>query len=221
MYLKLSRVPAFLKWLYPQWYVWDKKTSKKTVYLTFDDGPVPEVTEFVLDTLSRKRKNPIPATFFCIGDNVRKHPEIFKRICQSGHSIGNHTQHHLNGWKTNTDAYIDNVRLAEEEISTYLPKTINTPTTPLFRPPYGKIKRKQARVLKKLGYTIIMYRVIAFDWDAHTSPEQCLDNVIKKAKNGDIIVFHDSVKAFENMKYALPRAIAYFENADFTFGRLE
>ncbi|WP_299147631.1 polysaccharide deacetylase family protein [uncultured Dokdonia sp.] len=221
MYLKLSRVPAFLKWLYPQWYVWDKKTSKKTVYLTFDDGPVPELTEFVLDTLSRKRKNPIPATFFCIGDNVRKHPEIFKRIYQSGHSIGNHTQHHLNGWKTSTDAYIDNVRLAEKEISTHLPSKVNTPTAPLFRPPYGKIKRKQARVLKKLGYTIIMYRVIAFDWDAHTSPEQCLDNVIKKAKNGDIIVFHDSVKAFENMKYALPRAIAYFEKAGFTFGRLE
>lgn len=221
MYFKTSRVPAFIKWFYPQAYVWDKKTQRKTVYLTFDDGPIPEVTDFVLDTLSRKRDKPIPATFFCIGDNVRKYPEVFKRIIVQGHAVGNHTYNHLNGWNTDTETYIKNSHLAELEMKKHLCRNQDQLSTTLLRPPYGKIKRKQAKDLCRLGHRIIMYRVIAFDWEVSVTPEQCLKNVVEKARDGDIIVFHDSVKAFKNMQYALPKAIKYFEENGFSFKKLE
>lgn len=218
---KPSRVPRLLKWWHPSWYVWDRPRTSKTVYLTFDDGPIPEATEFVLDTLSRKRATPIPATFFCIGDNVRKHPTIFKRIIAEGHAVGNHTYNHLKGTVTDDDTYLKNVQQAQIEIAKHLPE--NNPhllSTTLFRPPYGKIKRTQATALKKMGYTLCMYRIVAYDWEMSISPEQCLKNVIIKIRNGDIVVFHDSLKAFENMKFALPRAIAYLEKEGFTFKKL-
>lgn len=211
------RVPRFIKWWYPSWYIWDKKTSRKTIYLTFDDGPIPEVTEWVLSTLLRKR---IPATFFCIGDNVRKHPVIFERLITEGHSIGNHTFNHLKGWQTEDETYLKNTHLADIEMRKHTDVAPNELATTLFRPPYGKIKRAQSRVLRKLGYNIIMYRVVAYDWDATVTQEQCLKNVIKNTRDGDIIVFHDSVKAFENMKYALPKVIDYFSEREFLFGRL-
>lgn len=163
--LKLSRVPSFFKWCHPSWYVWDRLRASKTIYLTFDDGPIPEVTEFVLDTLSRKRASSIAATFFCIGDNVHKHPSIFKRILAEGHAVGNHTFNLLKGNLTSTETYIKNIHLAELEMAKHInPKTKKLSTT-LFRPPYGRIKQGQAETLKKLGYDLIMYRVIAFDWD--------------------------------------------------------
>ena len=226
-FFKTSRVPSIAKWIYPRTYVWDKKTKSKTVYLTFDDGPIPEVTEFVLDTLSRKFDNShqpsqkkIPATFFCIGDNIRKHPKIFKRIIAEGHAVGNHTYNHLKGTLTDDTTYLKNTHLAELEMAKYIKPQPTQLSTSLFRPPYGRIKRSQSKVLRNLGYQIIMYRVIAFDWEATVSPQQCLENVIHKARDGDIIVFHDSAKAFNNMKYALPRAIAYFEEKGFIFGKL-
>lgn len=215
-----SRVPKLLTWLYPRWYVWDKKEIKKTVYLTFDDGPIPEVTAFVLNTLSRKRNNPIPATFFCIGDNVRKHPDIFKAILSHGHAIGNHTYNHLQGWKTDNKDYLKNVTHAALEMKKHMEDLSITNSLSLFRPPYGKIKRHQARMLRKLGYQIIMYRVIAYDWEQSITPQQCLENVINNVKNGDIIVFHDSVKAYHNLKYTLPKAIVALEEAGFSFGKL-
>ncbi len=213
-------MPSIFTWLYPSWYLWSKPKGKKTIYLTFDDGPIPEVTDFVLDTLSRKRDKPIPATFFCIGDNVRKHPEVFKRILAEGHSIGNHTYNHLQGWKTDNETYLKNTQLAELEMSKHIESNPKRLSSSLFRPPYGKIKRTQASALRKMGYKIVMYRVVAYDWESSVSPESCLKNVIDTAQDGDIIVFHDSVKAYKNLQYALPNAIKYFENAGFSFGKL-
>jgi peptidoglycan/xylan/chitin deacetylase (PgdA/CDA1 family) len=217
------RVPAFVKWWHPKGYIWDKPTKEKVLYLTFDDGPIPEVTEWVLGTLSRKRNpdnSPILATFFCIGDNVRKHPEVFKKVLEEEHTVGNHTFNHLKGWLTENDTYLKNTHLAELEMSKLVNKGPQSPHFPLFRPPYGKIKKKQATDLKKQGYEIIMYRTVAYDWDANTSPEKCLENVIENSKSGDIIVFHDSVKSFENMKYALPKMIDHFLEKGYRFEKL-
>lgn len=220
MFPKVARVPSIVKWFYPSWYCWDKKTAAKTIYLTFDDGPVPEVTDFVLDTLSRKRKKTIPATFFCIGDNVRKYPNIFNRIIKDGHAVGNHTYHHLKSTKVSQNTYIKNVQLANLEMAKHLDKQPDELSTTLFRPPYGVLKKKLARVLRTLGYKIIMYRVVGYDWDDKISLEQCYKNIIKHTKSGDIIVLHDSVKASKNMMYALPKAINYFEKNGFSFGKL-
>jgi len=219
-FLKPSRVPSIFTWFYPSYYLWRKSKGKKTIYLTFDDGPIPEVTDFVLDTLSQKRDQPIPATFFCIGDNVRKHPKVFKRILAEGHAIGNHTYNHLKGWNTDNETYIKNVQLAALELSNHIQHDPGTLSTSLFRPPYGKIKRVQAAALRKMGYQIVMYRVIAYDWESSITPEACLNNVIKTAKDGDIIVFHDSVKAYKNLRFVLPKAIDYFEEAGYSFGKL-
>ena len=202
------RVPSFIKWMHPSWYIWDKPSQEKVIYLTFDDGPIPEVTEWVLDLLKQKG---VKATFFCIGDNVQKHPTIFKRTLEEGHTIGNHTQNHLKGWIQDTTTYLENTSLAEKTMTKASNKVQeNIPSFPLFRPPYGKIKRRQAKKLRKKGYEIIMYRTVAYDWDASVTPEQCLKNVIDNSRSGDLIVFHDSVKASENMKYALPKVIDYF-----------
>lgn len=228
-FFNTSRIPSIVKWIFPNYYIWDKKSTSKTIYLTFDDGPIPEITSFVLDTLSRKNEitentsnslKPVPATFFCIGDNVRKHPKIFYRIIAEGHAVGNHTFNHLKGTVTDTEIYLKNTHLTELQMAKHLNPKPNELITPLFRPPYGKIKRTQAQALKKLGYQIIMYRVVAFDWEPTLTPEQCLHNVVSTARDGDIIVFHDSVKASTNMKFALPRAIAHFEKEGFSFGKL-
>lgn len=218
------RVPAFVKWRYPSWYIWDRPAVENVLYLTFDDGPIPEVTEWVLDTLSQKRNpdnSPILATFFCIGDNVRKHPTIFKNILLSGHTVGNHTYNHLKGWLTENNTYLKNTHLAELQMSKLVSKGTQPPNFPLFRPPYGKIKKKQAMALKKQGYEIVMYRTVAYDWDENTSPQKCLKNIIDKSKSGDLIVFHDSIKAFKNLQYALPRAIDYFLEKGYRFEKLD
>lgn len=217
------RVPTFVKWWYPTWYIWDQPKKEKVIYLTFDDGPIPEVTEWVLDTLSRKRNNdnsPILATFFCIGDNVRKHPFIFKKIIELGHAVGNHTFNHLKGWHTEDNTYIKNTHLADLEMSRVMNLGPKSPNFPLFRPPYGKIKKSQAKVLRQHGYEIVMYRTVAYDWDIHTTPEKCLNNVLKRARSGDLVVFHDSVKAFKNLEYALPRMVDYFLEKGYRFEKL-
>ncbi len=214
------RVPDVVKWLHPNWYVWDKPENKQAVYLTFDDGPIPEVTPWVLDILSTYD---IKATFFCIGENVQKHPDLFKRIVQEGHQIGNHTFNHLKGWKTDTPTYIENTLLAQttiEQMLEGLTKNNETPTSKLFRPPYGKIKTDQATTLASQGFEIIMYRVVAYDWDVSVSREQCLNNITKHTKGGDLIVFHDSQKAFKNLKYTLPKAIAFLRAEGYDFETL-
>lgn len=219
------RVPSFIKWMHPSWYLWDITSEEKTIYLTFDDGPIPEVTPWVLDILLKKK---VSATFFCIGDNISKHPQIFNRILSEGHTVGNHTQHHLKGWVTDDASYITNVEMASStmENNTLIsntPKDTHTSTHPeyrLFRPPYGKIKRSQANALRQKGYKIIMYRTLAYDWEKKISPEKCLQNVIRYPKPGDLIVFHDSVKAFKNLQYALPKMIDYYIERGFTFKHL-
>ena len=189
--------------------IWDIPNSEKKIYLTFDDGPIPGVTEWVLDLL--KEEN-IKATFFCIGDNVKKHPDVFKRILSEGHQTGNHTFNHLNGWKTNTNEYIENFKLYEAELL-----KLNIENSFLFRPPYGKIKTQQSRMIRKLGYKIIMWDVLSYDFDKSITPERCLENVISNTQQGSIIVFHDSIKSEKNLRFALPKAIKVLKEKGFVF----
>jgi len=206
------KTPKWLKRLYPG-YVWDQKdhSGTKKLYLTFDDGPIPEVTPWVLETLKRFNAR---ATFFCIGENIARHPEIFKQLLISGNSIGNHTYNHLKGWNTSQDVYLKNTLKTE----TLLREA--GVTGKLFRPPYGKIKRGQAKALKKMGYQIIMYDAIAYDWDSTISPEQCALNIINNAEPGSILVFHDSLKAERNMKIALTRVLEHFSSLGYEFAPL-
>ena len=190
-------------------YTWDVSNTGKTVYLTFDDGPIPEITEWVLDEL---RNHNVKATFFCIGANIEKNPEIFKRIIREGHSVGNHTFNHLNGWETSTNAYLENVK-AYEDIKE---KTTDyNSNSKIFRPPYGKLKTAQSKAIRKLGYKIIMWDVLSADFDTTLSKEQCLDNVLPNIKPGSIIVFHDSLKAFKNLEYVLPKTLAFLKENKF------
>ena len=205
------KTPRIIKKLFPA-ITWSFASNKKNVYLTFDDGPIPQVTEFVLDELLKAKAK---ATFFCIGDNVRKHPEIFARILTEGHSVGNHTFNHLNGWKTSTISYLENVDLAEDLIQ-QLNNFVN-PQQKLFRPPYGKIKRSQAKELVKKGYKIIMWDVLSADFDTKISKEKCLKNVLNNVNDGSIIVFHDSLKASEKLYYALPVVLKKLSEKGYSF----
>ena len=192
-------------------YIWEVPNLKgdKTVYLTFDDGPIPEITTWVLSEL---KKHQIKATFFCIGENITKNPEIFESIISEGHTIGNHTYNHLNGWKTTTAKYLANATLCEETIQ----KNSNYNLKPtLFRPPYGKINHSQSIKLRRLGYKIIMWDVLSGDFDPTISREKCLENVLSNVKPGSIIVFHDSVKAYENLQYVLPKTLTYLNENNY------
>lgn len=194
-------------------FVWDIKNNEKKVFLTFDDGPIPEVTEWVLDILEQYN---IKATFFCIGHNINTNPDIFKKIIDAGHAIGNHTYNHLHGWKTNNKEYIDNCTACRNEIDKYYPKG----SAKLFRPPYGEVKPAQAKRLRHEGYKLIMWDVLSADFDRGITPQQCLDNVINNTRSGSIIIFHDSIKAFDNLKYALPKAIEYLKKQQFVFDKI-
>ncbi|MES2574569.1 MAG: polysaccharide deacetylase family protein [Bacteroidota bacterium] len=191
-------------------YIWDVSNTENKIYLTFDDGPTPEITEWVLDEL---RKYNAKASFFCIGNNIEKHPGIFKKLIDDGHSIGNHTFDHLNGWKTSTKEYIEN----SNHWSVISNQFANNK---LFRPPYGKIKSSQAKKLRQLGYKIIMWDVLSADYDTDITPEKCLENVLRNVTSGSIIVFHDSVKAFPNLEYTLPKALKYLKEKGFVFEKL-
>jgi len=188
-------------------YVWDIANNENKVFITFDDGPTPEITEWTLEQL---KKYNAKATFFCIGNNIEKHPEIFEKVFADGHSIGNHTFNHLKGWKTATKKYSNNVLLCQSEIANHTSQITN-----LFRPPYGKIKPSQSKKLRALGYKIIMWDIISYDFDAETSTEKCLNNVLKNIKSGSIIVFHDSLKAERNLKYVLPKTLEFLEEKGF------
>jgi len=198
-------------------YVWDVSNTKNKIYLTFDDGPIPEITEWVLEEL---KKHNTKATFFCIGNNIEKHPAIFEKVINEGHSVGNHTFNHLNGWKTSTEKYLENTKLCEASISNLQSKIYNLKSK-LFRPPYGKIKTSQAKKLRQLGYKIIMWDVLSADYDTTITPEKCLENVLQNVSPGSIIVFHDSVKAFPNLEYTLPKALKYWKNKGFVFEKLD
>ena len=209
------KIPIIIKRLFPK-YIWEKTFSNKTLYLTFDDGPTPEITEWTLKTLKQFNAK---ATFFCIGDNVKKYPDILHKINQEGHSIGNHTFNHINGWSNKTNSYVNNTEKAQNTLEKELGLEYFS-TKKLFRPPYGKIKNKQARQLIKKGYQIIMWSVISYDWNINLSCKDCLNNVLKHTKDGNIIVFHDSIKAKKNLQYTLPKVLSYYSDRGYSFKSL-
>lgn len=194
--------------------MWDIPNNEKKIYLTFDDGPTPEVTQWVLDIL---KEHGIKATFFCIGNNIEKHPDIFLNIVKDGHAVGNHTFNHLNGWKTAIGHYMDNVAACRQSIISHY-KGLHK--IQLFRPPYGKITRRQTTEVLEYGYKIIMWDVLSADFDNSITPEKCLRNVTKNVREGSVIIFHDSVKAFANLQYALPKAIGYLKGQGFIFDKI-
>ncbi len=198
------KTPWYLKSVYPS-LVWDMP-KPNTVYLTFDDGPVPGVTDVILDILKQFE---IKATFFCIGDNVKKHPALFNRIKNEGHAIGNHTFHHLNGWKTENPVYFEDVAACDEIIH-----------SELFRPPYGRIGFNQIQELKK-KYTIVMWDVLSGDFDLEIDATQCIKNVTDHVADGSVIVFHDSEKAKERVLPALPEVIETLVNRGFKFEAIQ
>lgn len=191
-----------MQWLFPQ-RVWAFSRKEPNVYLTFDDGPIPEVTPWVLQVLKQYNAK---ATFFCIGDNVRKHPEIFQAFLAEGHSIGNHTFHHLKGTETNTKNYLEDIELFENEISKHQASITN-----LFRPPYGKMSSIQAKKTLAKGYKIVMWDVLSADFDTKISKEKCLKNVLQNIKKGSVVVFHDSLKAEEKLRYVLPKVLEFID----------
>lgn len=192
------KTPRWLKKFYPAEMVWDMPANgEPTVYLTFDDGPHPTITPWVIDTL---RENGASATFFCVGNNVARYPDTYQQILDNGHTTGNHTYNHLNGWKTNNDHYVKNIGQAAHHINSRL-----------FRPPYGRIRLSQLRKLKKTNshWTVYMWDILSGDFDKNLTPEQCLENVLTHLAPGSIVVFHDSEKAAERMQYALPRVLEH------------
>lgn len=189
----LTKTPGILKSLYKSC-IWNFSPATNAVYLTFDDGPHPEATPFVLEQL---KKYDAKATFFCIGKNVVEHPDIYQQILLDGHAVGNHTHNHLNGWNTSTDKYITNIREAAGYIR-----------SDLFRPPYGRISPFQVKALKK-DYRIIMWDLLSADFDTDITGETCVQNVVFKLQPGSIVVFHDSRKAWDRMSYALPRVLEH------------
>jgi peptidoglycan/xylan/chitin deacetylase (PgdA/CDA1 family) len=201
------KTPGWVKKLFKR-IVWHIPKAKKVLYLTFDDGPHPEVTHFVLDQLQQYKAR---ATFFCIGKNVVDNPLIFNRILQEEHAIGNHTHNHLNGWKTSNDVYFQNIKEASKYIDSNL-----------FRPPYGKITVKQYKQLQKQHKPLkmVMWDVLSGDFDVNITADKCCKNVLKSAESGSVIVFHDSEKAFERLKYALPKVLKYFSEKGYQFEKI-
>jgi len=192
-------------------YIWSLPPADNAVYLTFDDGPHPTITPWVLDQLGEYDAK---ATFFCTGSNVEIYPNIFRQILDEGHRIGNHTFHHFNGWKTDNKKYLDDVSKASHLI-----------TSNLFRPPYGRIKNSQAKKIPDAMRTgdakIIMWDVLSADFDTSFSPEQCLNNVLENVSAGSIIVFHDSEKAYNNLRYSLPKTLQSLKEGGFRFKGIE
>ena len=192
------KTPKWIKILFPKNFIWDINTDDQpTVYITFDDGPNQQATPFALQQLEKYNAK---ATFFCVGNNVKLNPKIYEDILSKGHTTGNHTYNHINGWKTDDHTYLQNIAQAADYIK-----------SPLYRPPYGKIKFSQALKLKQAipNLKIIMWSLLSADFDPKITPQQCLNNVINHIKPGSIIIFHDSTKAFERMQFALPFVLAY------------
>lgn len=207
--MNFYRTPVFLPWLYPS-LVWRLPSQEKVIYLTFDDGPVPGATEFALENLS---KYAAKATFFCIGDNIKKHPHVFQKVVSHGHRIGNHTFNHLKGWSTPVQKYVENTRLFEDQIAEFQTPTLSQ--SKLFRPPYGRIKRSQIPALN--GYKIIMWDVLSYDYQKFGKVERQLRGTINATRPGSIVVFHDSYKAEPKMQYILPRYLEHFAEKGYRF----
>lgn len=188
-------VPHFMRGWLPKG-IWEMPPGiQLSVYLTFDDGPHPEATPFVLDLLAKYQAK---ATFFCVGNNAREHQDIYERILNEGHKTGNHTFSHLNGWKTNPTKYLEDINLARKYID-----------SDLFRPPYGKIRGGQGKLLKSEGMRLVYWTLLSGDFDLELSPGKCLQNVMNHIKPGDIVVFHDSAKAFPRLQFVLPKVLEF------------
>lgn len=204
----LVKTPWWMKKLYPGC-LWDMAVKEKTLYLSFDDGPHPVITPFVLQEL---KKYNAKATFFCIGENVARHPDLFQQLIDDGHAVGNHTFRHINGWKTTGTDYMNDIKKADEYIH-----------SSLFRPPYGRIKRSQLRRLKQgeNKMTVVMWNVLAGDWDPSVDPATCFERIKRKIAEGDIIVLHESEKAWDRMSYSLPKLLEYFSGKGFCFSKID
>lgn len=205
MHKMLVRPLLFFKKIYHE-IIWDIPTQKQEIFLTFDDGPSPELTPWVLDLLDKYNAK---VTFFCLGKNVERHPEIYNEIIKRGHAVGNHTYSHLNGWKVNSDDYLQDVELAADI----------TPSN-LFRPPYAKITKSQRKCIAK-RYKIVMWSILSRDYSRQISGKECVKNVLSDAYPGAIIVFHDSVKSAENLFYALPIILRKLKNKGYTFKEIK
>ena len=200
----LVRPPQLLRSFYKGSY-WRMEKTEPIIYLTFDDGPIPELTPWVLDILAKYQ---VKATFFCVGDNILKNPEIFERIKNEGHQVGNHTFNHVKGWQLKQSVYLDNIEKCQQLTKTNL-----------FRPPYGRIKKSQFKSLSR-DYKVVFWDVLSYDYDKMITPKKCLDNSIKYTRNGSIIVFHDNLKAQNNLKFALPHYIEHFLKLNYKFATL-
>ncbi len=217
--ISIFRNPFVLPWLYPQ-LTWRIRTPSKELFLSFDDGPVPGPTDFVLQELAKFNAK---ATFFCIGDNIHKHPEMFRKIIDQQHSVGNHTFHHLSGWKTDTPKYLQDIGKCQDQMNLLQSARAAesgswSGKSKLFRPPYGRITRHQIKSLP--DYNIVMWDVLTHDYARKLSPDRCLKGSTAAARPGSIVVFHDSLKAEKNMMYVLPRFLDHFTQLGFTFKSL-
>jgi peptidoglycan-N-acetylglucosamine deacetylase len=199
--------PKFFYHLFPH-RIWVKEGTEKIIYLTFDDGPIPEITPWVIEILEKYNAK---ATFFAVGDNAEKHTSILKETNAAGHKIGNHTYNHLNGWKTETKLYLENATKGRKVLEAALNEHVN-----LFRPPYGRLKESQANALLKAN-EIVMWSVLTKDYDTKTTAENCLKESVENTKNGSIVLFHDSQKAENNLKKALPQYLEIFKDLGYRF----
>lgn len=185
---------------------WEVKEDRTGVYLTIDDGPTPGITEWILNELDKRG---VKATFFCLGKNVEMYPDLYRRIIDAGHIVGNHSYSHLKGWEVSTRQYVEDVDFANQTVR-----------SELFRPPYGRINKRQAYILGE-RYRLVMASIVSQDYNSLVHPRKCLRNVTKFVRAGDIIVFHDSLKSYRNMRYALPRAIDHIQKMGLEFKLLE
>lgn len=200
-----AKIPKLIMKILPQ-LIWNIPNNDNKIFLTFDDGPIPHVTEWILDVLSEYDAK---ATFFCVGENIKKHPHIYQRILTEGHATGCHTYNHLNGWKTDNKTYIHNIEKAENFVQSNL-----------FRPPHGKLKlMAMSKLLKK--YHIIMWDVLTQDYDQLLTGDDIYQNVVNNVESGSIIVFHDSLKSVNNLKTALPQSIEYLKNQGFILDKID
>lgn len=199
-------MPSWLPKLFKN-YTWKINTTEPTIYLTFDDGPDPKPTRFVLDTLLQYHAK---ATFFCVGENIQKHRKVAQEIINQGHVLANHTMNHLKGWQTSHDVYVKNTNKCQETLEEYS-------TSSLFRPPYGRITKSQTKSLKEAGYEIIMWDLISYDYDDKIDINQALKQLIRNSKPGSIVVFHDSSKAWKQLKIMLPKYMHALNKQGYSF----